>query len=74
MKIKKLTIYLLIAAMAFGTVSCKKSIIGPKVTEENFRGFPETDGSMFNVDDIEGGVRLGRYFRKRMDRCSMWMI
>lgn len=25
MKIKKLTIYLLIAVMAFGTVSCKKS-------------------------------------------------
>lgn len=68
MKVKKLTIYLLIAAMAFGTVSCKKSIIGPKVTEENFREFPETDGSMFNVDDIEGGVRLGRCKSKLKDK------
>lgn len=89
MKIKKLTIYLLIAVMAFGTVSCKKSdtksengqeqladktdlasnsekeeedkgAANGQVTEENFRSFPVTDESMFNVDDAEGGVKLSR--------------
>lgn len=48
MRIKRIAVYLLMATVVFGTVSCKKSAAEPKVTEENFRSFPQTDGSMFN--------------------------
>lgn len=90
MRLKRFTVYLVLLAMTFGTVSCKKSDAGAEnveqeqqangsesaadsdkkeenkepangqVTEENFRSFPVTDESMFNVDDAEGGVKLSR--------------
>ena len=88
MRLKKLTVYLVLMAMTLGAVSCKKNDTGSdntgqeqqtnrsesasdsekeeedkgaangQVTEENFRSFPVTDGSMFYVRDVDGGVAI----------------
>lgn len=62
MRIRKIAIYLLVAVVILGAVSCKKSATASdetgqknsksvisKVTEENFRSFPAADESMFNT-------------------------
>ena len=71
MRIRKIAVYLLVAAVILGAVSCKKSApasdetgqkssksVISKVTEENFRSFPAADESMFNVEHVNGGVAL----------------